>query len=185
MNEEFIFSHPRANFVSSFLILHSAFPQSHLQLTVRTGHPHLFRARFVDGLPVHRAGHRRAHLRKPPLRPRHAVGELRAAGADLAAVETEFELFIGRHNMPFFRRHFGRGGRTKAVQAKNYLKKVFRGNLRKTSNTEHPTSNVQCKNWMLGVRCWAFDVGCWMLDVPLKISAVQSHHQSPAEYACH
>src|SRR5881396_2590675 len=52
-------------------------------------------------------------------------------------------------------------------------------NRRKTSNTQHPTSNNQwfpigpliggwlldvgC--WMLGVGCWMLGVGCWMLNV--------------------
>ena len=42
---------------------------------------------------------------------------------------------------------------------------------RKTSNTEHRTSNIQ-RNGMLGLRgcfwaigCWALDVGCWMFGL--------------------
>src|SRR5215813_11584761 len=37
----------------------------------------------------------------------------------------------------------------------------------KTSNTQHPTSNIQRANAPAFIGCWVLDVGCWMLDVHL------------------
>ena len=64
------------------------------------GHPDLFRAGRRLGLPVDRVGDGLAHLGEPPLGALHA-GFPPSGAANLAAIESEFELLIGRHNMPF------------------------------------------------------------------------------------
>src|SRR5437762_4039932 len=50
-------------------------------------------------------------------------------------------------------------------------------NRRKTSNTQHPTSNNQ---WFpIGplIGGWVLDVGCWMFDVPKGSWREESLHQ--------
>ncbi len=95
---------------------------SDLHFAGRAGNPDLFRTRLANGVPVHRPFDDLAHLREPPRRAGDTPLALRAVREQLDAVETEFELFVCRvcHNEPFFARHSGRQGWTKAVQGKEY-----------------------------------------------------------------
>jgi hypothetical protein len=62
----------------------------------------LLRWRLAGDLPIHRALHDFPHLREPPASKGDASFASRAVQARFNAGEAEFELFVCRHDSPFF-----------------------------------------------------------------------------------
>jgi hypothetical protein len=76
-------------------------PPLRLHFTVHAVENNLFCGRLPIGGPVHGAGNGGPHLVEPPLAACDACFAPPAVDAGLRAVESEFELLVGCHNINF------------------------------------------------------------------------------------